>query len=376
MPETAARSQSLNARNHPDPMAKAPCRRRRAPAVLRWALPVLLLAWLATAGAEEPANLAATEPPGDATPHRGRRLEQVPTTLPACKAQLATSQKQLGTCKTQLNTTTVAKKTCATKLTACTQSATAKQLSGCQRRGATYNGNAASAGTRLQRCNSDRDALAKENKKLRAAAAAQAKRSAPVVKAAAAKSSAPAVAAVAAKGSTPVAKVATVAAEPDPLVACQQQAALQATQIELDSVNAALVARDADVAALQEQLAAANEQLQLCGEEQEQLAAARWQLSQLQQVYTVTDGLLNQTRDDLDKVSAQVDGLRDANEEYVACANQLISLQIANETNAQAAGECQGQLADVERSYQECITRNRRLLKLPGGRPGLSRTTA
>lgn len=65
-----------------------------------------------------------------------------------------------------------------------------------------------------------------------------------------------------------------------------------------------------------------------------------------------------------------------AAEEYVACANELITLKIANETFAAAAGECQGQLADVERSYQECMSRNRRLLKLPGGRPALPRTTA
>lgn len=60
----------------------------------------------------------------------------------------------------------------------------------------------------------------------------------------------------------------------------------------------------------------------------------------------------------------------------MACANELITLKIANETFAAAAGECQGQLADIERSYQECMSRNRRLLKLPGGRPALPRTTA
>lgn len=80
-------------------------------------------------------------------------------------------------------------------------------------------------------------------------------------------------------------------------------------------------ARPPRVAALQEQLAVANEQLQQLGEEQAQLAAVRWQLSQLQQVYTVTDGLLNQTRDDLDRVSAQVDGLHEANGELPAGAS-------------------------------------------------------
>lgn len=97
-------------------------------------------------------------------PMHGRRLEQVPTTLPVCNTQLATSRTQLTTCKAQLNATAVAKKACTTKLTACTQSATAKQLSACQRRGAGYSGAAASATTKLQRCNAAKDALAKENR--------------------------------------------------------------------------------------------------------------------------------------------------------------------------------------------------------------------
>ena len=37
--------------------------------------------------------------------------------------------------------------------------------------------------------------------------------------------------------------------------------------------------------------------------------------------------------------------------EYTSCQNELITLRIANETNANAAGECQSHLADVERSY-------------------------
>lgn len=64
-----------------------------------------------------------------------------------------------------------------------------------------------------------------------------------------------------------------------------------------------------------------------------------------------------------------------AADEYVTCANDLITCKIANETNANAAGECQSQLSDVEHSYQECMSRNRRLLKLPGGRPAFSRST-
>lgn len=151
------------------------------------------------------------------------------------------------------------------------------------------------------------------------------------------------------------------------------QAALTATQAELDSVNTALAQRDADVAgatgfvrlaeclwcstaqcsaiackaalpvlcttcahqtvtavppptrrpatatALQEQLAAASAQLQQANEQEAELVKLRWQLSQLQKVYTVTDGMLNQTREDLDKVSATVDGLRDANGALGAC---------------------------------------------------------
>lgn len=74
----------------------------------------------------------------------------------------------------------------------------------------------------------------------------------------------------------------------------------------------------------------ASEQLQQFGEQEAQLAALRWQLSQLQQVYTVTDGLLNQTRDDLDKVNAEVDGLREANGEAPAgAASALRSWQRA-----------------------------------------------
>ncbi len=66
--------------------------------------------------------------------------------------------------------------------------------------------------------------------------------------------------------------------------------------------------------------AALQEKLQQCGEEQAELAAVRWQLGQLQQVYTVTEGLLNQTRDDLDRVAGEVEGLRDANGEPAAGA--------------------------------------------------------
>ena len=94
---------------------------------------------------------------GDAAPTHGRRLAQAPATLPACTAQLTT-------CRAQLSASTTAQKACGTKLTACTQSATAKQLSTCQRRGAAYNGQAATANAHLRRCTTTRDALAKENR--------------------------------------------------------------------------------------------------------------------------------------------------------------------------------------------------------------------
>ena len=56
--------------------------------------------------------------------------------------------------------------------------------------------------------------------------------------------------------------------------------------------------------------------------------------------------------------------------EFISCQNELITLRASNDSSAAALGECQGRLAEVELSYQECATRTRRLLKLPGGHLG------
>ncbi|PRW60990.1 ATPase involved in DNA repair [Chlorella sorokiniana] len=319
-----------------------------------WASLLLLLS-LHLAGAHAlpvPADPTAS---GEAPLAHGRRLEQAPVTLPACKTQLTTSQTQLATCKSQLNSTAVASKACTTKLTACAQSATAKQLSACQRRGAAYNSATASTAAKLSSCTAAKAALAKENSKLKAAAAAQVKRGAPTVAA---------------------------AATPDTLPACQQQltalqaqvdgmnaslagaqAALAATQAELDSVNTALAQRDADVAA------SCHAELSNQGAKVEDAEA---EMEAWQQSAQVCEGEKASLQDAYKEASAK----QFPPEEYVACANQLITLEIESKQNADAAGECQSQLADVERSYQECVSRNRRLLNLPGGQPELARTTA
>lgn len=43
--------------------------------------------------------------------------------------------------------------------------------------------------------------------------------------------------------------------------------------------------------------------------------------------------------------------------ELADCSNKLIELQLANETNANALGECRSNLTGVESQYQDCLRR-------------------